>query len=84
MDWVVTNLSKDAITFRIALAPKVAVGHRVESGPVELARGAATLHVDGVDAVIESEDGNILETTVGGRASRRLALTIGSRSPSSR
>jgi sialate O-acetylesterase len=77
MDWTVTNRSKDEIRFRIALHPKVAVRPQGKAEPVELRRDAATVVVTGVDVVSDSEGGHVLETIIGGKASRRLALSIG-------
>ncbi len=79
MDWAVANRSKDEIRFRIALHPKVAVRRRGEAESVELHRDAATVVVTGVDVLIDSEGGHVLETIIGGQSSRRLALSIADR-----
>jgi hypothetical protein len=76
MDWEITNRSKDGITFRIALAPKVAVEGRGGDGPATLRRAGATLTVTGVDAVSDSDDGRVLEASVAGRSSKRLAFAV--------
>lgn len=79
MGWDVTNRGKDGIKFRIALAPKVAVDGRVGDGPLTLRRGGAALTVTGVDAVTDSDDGPVLETSVAGRSTKRLGLAVGGR-----
>ncbi|MHC5540790.1 hypothetical protein ACYOEI_21425, partial [Singulisphaera rosea] len=76
MDWSITNRGKDEIRLRIALHPKVVARRRGESGPVELHRDAATVVVSGVDALNDSDGGQVLEAIIGGRASRRLTLSI--------
>ena len=76
MDWTVANRGKDEIRFRIALHPKVAARRQGEAKPLELRRGTATVVVTGVDVLVDSEGGQVLETIIGGRASRRLVLSI--------
>ncbi|HEY2154093.1 MAG TPA: sialate O-acetylesterase, partial [Isosphaeraceae bacterium] len=77
MEWEVTNRGKDGIKFRIPLGPRVAVSGRGGRGPLTLTREAASLTVEGVDEVVGSDDGRVLEAAVAGRATKRLVLTVG-------
>jgi hypothetical protein len=76
MECAVANRGKDEIRLRIALHPRVEVVRRGGAEPLELRRGAASVFVTGVDVLSDSEGGHVLETIIGGRASRRLALSI--------
>ena len=76
MDWAATNRAKDEVRFRIALHPKVEARRRGEDGEVELRRGSSAVTVTGLDVVSDTDGGPLLETIVGGRASRRITISI--------
>lgn len=77
MEWTVTNRSPNAITFRIALAPQVAVTAPGDPAALTLSRGDASLTVTGVETVTDTEDGPVLEVPVAAGSNATLTFAIG-------
>ncbi len=77
MDWTITNRSGNGITFRIALNPKVSIMSMDKLLAVSASRGSATLGIMGVTKISQTEDGPVLEVSVGPRLSHTVKLRVG-------
>jgi sialate O-acetylesterase len=77
MEWTITNRSSNRVTFRVALAPKVNVTERGDTGTLALCRGSASLVVTGIEKVSPSEEGPVLEAPIEARSSRTLKFRVG-------
>jgi sialate O-acetylesterase len=77
MEWGITNRSKDAIRFQLALSPGVSVSDSNPKERVVLKQGNAVLTIEGFDSVTNTAAGRILVADIGGATARRLRLQAG-------
>ena len=76
MDWAITNRTKSAIPFHIALNAHVNV-QRDKDKDVILSRGASVLNISPVDSLTNGEEGKVLEIKVEGGQTRHIHLDAG-------
>jgi sialate O-acetylesterase len=76
MTWTLNNAQKDDITFRIALASQVEVPALKPGEPIELSRGKSVLRIGGVDSIVDSEEGKVLQVAVKGNAEKHITFTV--------
>jgi sialate O-acetylesterase len=74
MRWTINNNSKDAIAFQLALSPHVAVAEPFSDGKVTLARGTATLGVDGFESITNTPTGALLLSTIKSGAAKTISF----------
>ena len=72
--WTITNGGKDPLTFQLALSPQVKALATLVNGKVTLARGTATIRVEGFDTLTNLPTGPLLISAVGAGSTKSISL----------
>jgi sialate O-acetylesterase len=72
MEWTLTNRSKDAAGFSLALGPAVSITPGVRPGDFQLKHKSTSFNLTGFDKAGDSDNGKVLELTVPGSATRQI------------
>jgi sialate O-acetylesterase len=72
--WTITNGGKDPIAFQLALSPQVKILDSLVDGKVTLARGTATIRVEGFDTLTNLPTGPLLISAVGAGSTKSISL----------
>jgi sialate O-acetylesterase len=76
MEWTLTNRSKDALNFRIALNSQVKITSEKDAQPVTVTRGKVTLQITGIESTADSEDGKFLQLPLKPNSEKHLLLKV--------